>query len=92
MKIEKVYVCEFCKQIFGDIEACERCEATHFGLTYDQYKLWRKLLDTAQRAGIMVRITYNQGTKSAFEDAIQQLVDFEARHNLKCDKYPSHWK
>ena len=91
MKTRIKYVCELCESEFDKSTECEKCEATHYGLTLEQYLEWKLLSDEAKKAGIKISYDKNPTTDKAFDEAIRNLVRFEEAHKLVDCKRPLNW-
>ena len=86
MKQKIVYTCEFCdsseKKYFDSQCECKEHEATHFGLTLKEYNEWECLCTCAAHAGSQLGYSKNERTEQKFNTAIDNLVNFEQKHNL----------
>lgn len=91
LKVRIKYVCELCESEFDKSSECEKCEATHYGLTLEQYLDWKLLLKEAERAGLVRGYNKNPVTDKAFDNAVRNLVQFEESHELIDCKRPSNW-
>ena len=58
-------------------------EADHLGLTVKEMEQYRALKSFANYMGSVVSHTKNEATDKAFDDAIQNLLDFEKEHGIK---------
>lgn len=83
MKQYTVYVCETCGYESKDAEEIMQHEADHLGLTVKEMEQYRALKSFASYVGFLVSQTKNEVTDKAFDDAIQNLLDFEKEHGIK---------
>lgn len=58
-------------------------EADHLGLTVKEMEQYRALKSFAAYMGSFVSHTKNKVTDKKFDDAIQNLLDFEKEHGIK---------
>ena len=91
MKTKIVYVCAICGQTFDRKKDGEEHEASHFGLTREEYQSWRELDWQAASAGRMASCCSNQKTQKALDDAIDALLTFEHHHNLTGESLPAEY-
>lgn len=82
MKQYIVYVCETCGYKSKDAKEIMQHEANHLGLTVKEMEQYRMLKSFAAYMGSVVSHTKNKATDKAFDDAIQNLLDFEKKHGL----------
>ena len=83
MKQYTVYVCETCGYRSEDAKEIMQHEADHLGLTVKEMEQYRALKSFAAYMGSVVSHTKNEATDKAFDDAIQNLLDFEKEHGIK---------
>ena len=83
MKQYTVYVCETCGYESKNAKEIMQHEADHLGLTVKEMEQYRMLKSFAAYMGSVVSHTKNEATYKAFDDAIQNLLDFEKRHGIK---------
>lgn len=83
MKQYTVYVCDKCKYENRDIKKMREHEAVHLGLTVKEMEQYMGLQSYAAYMGSVVSRTKNEITDKAFDDAIQNLLDFEQKHGIK---------
>jgi hypothetical protein len=74
-----IYVCETCGYESKDAKEIMQHEADHLGLTVKEMEQYRALKSFANYMGSVVSHTKNE----AFDDAIQNLLDFEKEHGIK---------
>ena len=79
MKQYTVYVCETCGYKSEDANEVMQHEADHLGLTVKEMEQYRDLKSFANYMGSVVSHTKNEATDKEFDDAIQNLLDFEKR-------------
>lgn len=83
MQTIQIYVCDHCKFQSSDRNSVMKHEAeVHYQITLEQYKQWITLLKAAERAGAQRGISKNPKTDKEFDDRIQDLVEFEHKHNI----------
>lgn len=83
MKQYTVYVCETCgceSKSFDDMEAHE---AGHLGLTVKELHEYNALKSFAKYMGGIVSNASNDETREKFDKAIDDLIAFEEKHNIK---------
>lgn len=83
MKQYTIYVCETCGYESKDAKEIMQYEADHLGLTVKEMEQYRALKSFANYMGSVVSHTKNEATDKAFDDAIQNLLDFEKEHGIK---------
>ena len=83
MKSYIMYECEKCGKTSKDLWEIKRCEASHYDLSKEEEKEWKKLKDAAEKAGVTIYYTKNSQTEKAFDDAIDALIQFEKEHNIR---------
>ena len=83
MKQYTVYVCETCGYESKNAKEVMQHEADHLGLTVKEKEQYRALKSFAAYMGSVVSHTKNEATDKAFDDAIQNLLNFEKEHGIK---------
>lgn len=83
MKNYMMYVCETCGYKSEDAKEIMQHEADHLGLTVEEMEQYRALKSFASYMGSVVSHAKNEATDKAFDDAIQNLLDFEQKHGIK---------
>lgn len=83
MKQYTVYVCETCGYESKNTKEVMQHEADHLGLTVKEAEQYRALKSFASYMGSVVSHTKNGETDKVFDDAIQNLSNFEKRHGIK---------
>lgn len=83
MKQYIVYVCETCGYESRNAKEIMQHESTHLGLTVEEMEQYRALKSFAAYMGSVVSRTKNEATDKAFDDAIQNLLDFEQEHGIE---------
>jgi len=78
-----MYVCETCGYESKDAKEIMQHEADHLGLTVKEMEQYRALKSFASYMGSVVSHTKNGETDKVFDDAIQNLLDFEKKHGIK---------
>lgn len=93
MKLQSliVYSCEHCDKDFFTEKQCEAHEATHYGITYDDYKEWERLSIIADKAGRKTSIGKSAAATKEFARAIRELGDFEESKGLVKYECPTNW-
>ena len=82
MKHLDLYKCEICGFESQNAEDVLSCEAKHLGLTVKEKEEYNSLKSYVAYMGTVVNRTKNERTESAFDEAIQKLLDFENAHHL----------
>ena len=82
MKTKTVFVCEHCKSEYECAGDALKCEATHLGLTLEEYKEYLALLRTEKDCGINVSIAKNERTEKLLDEAINAIIKFQKEHNI----------
>lgn len=85
MKVKFMFQCEGCGSLHETSMKAMECEASHYGLTYDQYEDWRALSRMAGDAGRRISLTKDDEAEDAFDNACRRLADFEAAHGIPAD-------
>lgn len=83
MKQYTVYVCETCGYKSEDAKEIMQHEADHLGLTVEEMEQYRALKSFVVYMSYVISYTKNKATDKAFNDAIQNLLDFEQEHGIK---------
>ena len=83
MKQYAVYVCETCGYKSEDAKEIMQHEADHLGLTVKEMEQYRALKSFAAYMGSIISHTKNGETYKIFNDAIQNLLNFEKEHGIK---------
>ena len=83
MKRYTVYVCETCGYESRSFDDMEKHEADHLGLTVKELHDYHTLKSFASYMGSVVYSRNNEETRAKYDEAIEKLVDFEQKHNIK---------
>ena len=83
MKQYTIYVCETCGYESKDAKEIMQHEADHLGLTVKEAEQYRALKSFAAYMGSIISYTKNGETYKIFNDAIQNLLNFEKKHGIK---------
>ena len=83
MKNYTMYVCETGGYESKDAKEIMQHEADHLGLTVKEMEQYRALKSFANYMGSVVSHTKNEATDKAFDNAIQNLLNYEKRHGIK---------
>jgi len=82
MKQHIIYECEKCGKRSKDREEIMKCEAAHFGLTVSEKQEWEQLKEKVRYKSLIVSNCKNEQTDKEFDDAIEELMDFEKQHGI----------
>ena len=82
MYAELVYHCDFCGYTGTKAEVM-RHEAKHFGLTLSDYETWLSLDRKVKKMSHLCEDCHSETTLKYFDLAVEELLAFEAEHNLK---------
>lgn len=82
MKKHVIYECETCGKKSEDMTEIIACEAAHLGLTIAEKKEWEALEEKMRKAADTVSCSSNEETQKAFDDAVDEILQFEKEHNL----------
>lgn len=82
MRQYTMYVCETCGYESKDAKEMKEHEAAHFKLTEEEAKQYEELKASAAYMGYVVSRTKNEETEQKFDEAIQNLLDFEKEHEI----------
>lgn len=82
MKSFIMYQCETCGKQSREKEEIEKCEADHLGLTLFEYREYRDLERKVEYCGYKISSWNNEQTRRDFDDAINNIIDFEKQHGL----------
>ena len=77
-----MYVCEICGYESKDAEEVKKHEAAHMNLTAEEAKQYEELKASAAYMGYVVSRTKNEETEQKFDEAIQDLLNFEKEHGI----------
>jgi len=77
-----IYCCDYCDFEDKDRKKVLSHEARHFNTSIDEYLLWRKLKVAAEEAGKRVSIRNNADTQREFDEACEELTNFELEHKI----------
>lgn len=83
MKQHIIYECETCGKQSKDREEIMICEAAHFGLTVTEKREWEQLKDKVRYKSAIVSGCKNEQTDKEFDEAIEELMEFEKLHEIK---------
>ena len=82
MKRKSYYVCEICGKQSEDREEIMTCEAAHYGLSIAEKQQWEKLKKECRVVSYAVNACCNEHTNQAYEEAIENCLQFEKEHHL----------
>lgn len=82
MRKKTIYICECCGKESSNAEEIRKCEASHFGLTPDEKERWEIYKTIVKRRSADVFHSKNERTEKSYDEAIQELMEFEAQHHL----------
>lgn len=82
MKTKTIYICEFCNKQYQIPENAIECEATHLGLTVDQYKEYMDLLREERDAFGQAGCANNDQIRKRCDDAVQAVLDFQNKYGF----------
>lgn len=83
MKSYTMYVCETCGFECDDGEMMMEHEASHLGLSIEEFEQYNALKSHARFMGRRIAISKNTNTEKAYDEAVERLVAFEKEHNIK---------
>lgn len=83
MRQYTMYVCETCGYESKSFANMEEHEASHLGLTVNELHEYNALKSFASYMGSVIFSRNNEETRLKFDKAIEDLVAFETKHNLK---------
>lgn len=82
MKQYIMYVCEKCNKESRNADEIRSCEAAHLGLTVDEKLEYDFLQKFVNRCSYTLSVTKNRTTEMEFDDAINELLEFEKKHGI----------
>lgn len=82
MKQYMIFECENCGKKSKNREEIIKCEAAHLNLSDDEYRKWEELKQNVRYASHIVSTCKNEQTDKEFDDAIDELMDFERKHGI----------
>ena len=85
MKQYTMYVCDTCGYESKNAEEVKEHEAAHMNLTTEEAKQYKILKSYAAYMGSVVSRIKNEETEQKFDEAIQNLLDFEKEHGINID-------
>lgn len=77
-----MYVCEICGYESKDAKEVKEHEAAHMNLTTEEAMQYKILKSYAAYRGCVVSRIKNEETEQKFDEAIQNLLDFEKEHGI----------
>ena len=77
-----MYVCETCGYESKNAEEVKEHEAAHMNLTTEEARQYKILKSYAAYMGGVVSRIKNEETEQKFDEAIQNLLDFEKEHGI----------
>lgn len=83
MKRYVIYECEKCGVKSEMYDEIYECEANHIGLTSIQMKEYESLKEKVVRKSGIVGSTSNDLTRRQLDKAIDELIEFEEKHNIR---------
>ena len=83
MKQYIIYECESCGKKSKDKTEIIKCEAAHLNLSEDEYQKWEELKQNVRYASHIVSTCKNEHTDKEFDDAINELMNFEKLHGIE---------
>jgi len=82
MKQYVIFECENCGKKSRDKKEIIKCEAAHLNLSDDEYRKWEELKQNVKYASHIVSTCKNEQTDKEYDDAIEELMDFERKHGI----------
>ena len=77
-----IYECSKCGKRSENKEEIMKCDAAHMGLTVDEKMEYEKLRQACVMAGSLNSKRSNDETNKAWDDAIQECLEFEHDHQI----------
>lgn len=82
MKTRTIYICDFCNKEHYTTRNAIECEATHLGLTVDQYKEYMGLLKEERDAFGQASCASNDQIRKRCDDAVKAVLDFQKKYGF----------
>ncbi len=82
MRQYTMYVCETCGYESKDAKKMKEHEMAHMNLTTEEVRQYESLKSSAIHMGYVATRIKNEETKQKFDEAIQNLLDFEEEHGV----------
>lgn len=82
MRQYTMYVCETCGYESKDAKKMKEHEMAHMNLTAEEVRQYESLKSYAAYMGCVVSRIKNEETEQKFDEAIQNLFDFEKEHGI----------
>lgn len=82
MKQYVTFICENCNKESRNADEIKACEAGHLGLTVDEKLEYDGLKEIVRRRSYTVSVTKNEKTEKEFDNAINEILDFEKKHGI----------
>ena len=82
MRQYTMYVCETCGYESKDAKEMKEHEMAHMNLTAEEVRQHEILKSSAIHIGYVASLTKNEETEQKFDEAIQNLFDFEKKHGI----------
>lgn len=82
MHAKMVYECDFCGFHSDSRIDVVKHEASHYGLTLEEYTEWMRLDTLVKRRSHIYTDCHNSRTEADLEASIKELMAFEALHKL----------
>lgn len=83
MKQYMIFERENCGKKSKDKEEIIKCEAAHLNLSDDEYRKWEELKQDVRYASHILNTCKNEQTDKEFDNAIDELMDFEKKHGME---------
>ena len=83
MKSYTMYVCETCGFECDDGEMMMEHEASHLGLSIEEFEQYNALKSRVRFAAGTLYHLKNHDSKKKYDKVLEQLVAFEKEHNIK---------
>jgi len=82
MKVKSIYICEQCGREFELSKDALSCEASHIGLTPDQYDEYLKLIDYVDSYKKYLHRLKTKRAQLLYNESVTNLISFKKRYNL----------
>ena len=83
MKCYTMYVCETCGFECKDATEMMKHEASHLGLTVDEFEQYNALKGHVRYMASRLYDTNNPDTREQYDTVVEALIAFKKEHNIK---------
>lgn len=71
------FACEVCETVFRDLSSARKCEATHLGITYEEYLEYIRLRADVKQASSSLLNNSCEESRGVFDLSIDKCTQYE---------------